>query len=235
MPPAHRKVNSMASFKLNSAIVKGCPAPEKLGEMLQSYGVPDDDEFGVLEHAVAPAAVTATIVRRTCQLVQKMDAKTREIKTERVEKVTLFPFCIKPATETLEVYTGSKTAIEQVGLFASSCLALPVLVECQELDVIQAIETLQAQMSSFQLRAVKISDYSHNSYMTGGYGPKFLDNEHGREFLEKYAAALVSATVRFRVNGRKVNVTLRPNACLSYSCDSDDQAAVQAILRNLIQ
>lgn len=141
---------------------------------------------------------------------------------------------IKEDSERIELYAGSKTAVEQVGVFLSSCLALAVVVEMCELDVVAAIEKLQTETQRFQLKAVKVSNYSHNSYMDGGYSPKFLDSEHGREFLDEYAEAVASAKVRFAVNGRKVDLTLRPNACLSYSCDSDDQAAVQALLRKLI-
>ena len=228
------KEHRVASYKMNIASIKGCPDAKKFGALLADFGVPEKEEFGVLAWATAPASVTATILRKSLQSIQKMDARTKEITTEKVEKVTLYPFFVKPSTERLEVYSGSKAAIEQVSVFFSSCLCLATVVEACELDVLGTINTLTREQAKFQLKAVKVSDYAANSYMLGAYGPKFIDSEHGREFLEKYAEAVTSASVRFYVNGHKANVTLRPNACLSYSCDEDMQQEIQEVVRKLV-
>ncbi|MFW6062169.1 MAG: hypothetical protein ACOC93_05110, partial [Planctomycetota bacterium] len=69
---------------------------------------------------------------------------------------------------------------------------------------------------------------------SGPYAPKFLDSEHGKEFIEQYLDFLDSASVRFQGPSGRVNVTLKNLACFSYSCQEDDQPWVQSILRKLI-
>ena len=119
-------------------------------------------------------------------------------------------------------------------MFFSSCLALPTIVEPIELDIPSALTKLSAATERFQLRAIRISDYAHNSYMSGPYAPKFLDTEHGRDFLNEYADYVQSATVRFQAPSGRVNVNLTPKACFSFSCNEDDQTFAQLTLRKLI-
>lgn len=224
----------MASFRLNIARIANCPPPDKLAEALAAFGLPDKEEFGVLNHTANSQAVFATIIRKSTQAVQKLDAKTKEVTSSAVEKVAIYPFAVKPSPGILEVYSGSAAGIEQVGAFLSSSLALPVEVSTIELDVLSSVEKLMKNTQRFQLRSVRISEYSHSSYMTGPYSPKFLDNEHGREFLEEYSEFLAAASVRFAVKTGKANVSLSPKACFSYSCNEDDQGEVQGILRTLL-
>ena len=48
-------------------------------------------------------------------------------------------------------------------------------------DIWSAIEKLLMQTEKFQLRAGRVTDYTHNSFMNGTYAPKFLDTEHGKD------------------------------------------------------
>ena len=224
----------MATFKLNFARVQGCPAPAVVAKALEAFGLPESEEFGVLSHQASETTIFATIVRRTQQAVQKLDPQSKELTAAPVEKVTLYPFGIKPSTERLEVYAGTAAGIEQVGTFLSSCLALPTFVEGIELDIPDALDKLAANVKNFQLRSIRVSDYAHNSYMVGPYAPKFLDSEHAKDFLAEHIESVMSASVRFALPKGKVGLTLSPKACFSYSCNEDDQAAVQAVIRKLV-
>ncbi|MFB3891475.1 MAG: hypothetical protein ACE15C_05565 [Phycisphaerae bacterium] len=224
----------MASFKLNIARIQGCPPAAKLAAALEKYGLPEGDEFGVLSHSATSESAFATIIRRTQQTVQKLDDKSREVTSERVEKVTLYPFGVRPSSEVLEVYAGAAPAVEQVGIFFSSCLGLPTVVEMIELDIAAAISKLMKSTRKFILRSIRISDYAHNSYMSGPYAPKFLDSVHGLEFLEQYAEQVTSAAVKFATQTGRATATLTPKACFGYACKEEDQPEVQSVLRKLI-
>jgi hypothetical protein len=224
----------MASFRLNIARIRGCPAPRQLGGAMEAFGLPQDQEFGVLNWSTSDSIASATIVRKTQTAVQRLDSDTKEVTASPVERVTLYPFAVRPRQETLEIYAGSAGAIEQVGLFLSGPLGLSTVVEPIELDLVEALGKLAGLTQRFVLRNVRVSDYSHNAYMTGPYAPKFLDTEHGKEFLEEYAAGATSAGVKFRGPTGPATVSLGRSACFGFSCRDDDQAAIQAILRKLV-
>ena len=224
----------MASFKLNIARIRGCPDPRRLGQALEAFGLPDDQEYGVLHFAVSGSLASATVIRKTQTAVQRLDSETREVTAAPVERVTLYPLAVRPQQELLEIYAGSASAIEQVGVFFSGCLGLSTVVDPIELDLLAALDKLAGATERFQLRTVRVSDYSHNAYMTGPYAPRFLDTEHGKEFLEEYGPAATSASVRFRGPTGPATVSLCGLACFTFSCRDDDQPAIQAILRKLI-
>ncbi len=224
----------MATFKLNVGHIRGCPPPAEIAAAMEEFGLPESEEFGVLEHSATAETAFATIIRRTDQTVQRLDPETQGVTTVAVEKVTLYPFAVRPAGEVLEVYAGAASSIEQVGEFFSGCLALPIVVDPIELDIASAVDKLAAATQRFQLRSIRISDYAHNSYMSGPYAPKFLDTEHGKDFLGEYADYVLAATVRFQTPGGRANVNLTPKACFSFSCGEEDQTAVLSILRKLI-
>lgn len=223
----------MASFKLNIAKIEGCPPPATLAAALEKYGLPDGEEFGVLNHSATDQAVFGTIIRTSQQAVQRLDPKSKEITSAPVERVIAYPFGVKPSTQRLEIYAGSAPAIEQLAVFFSSCLGLPTVVEAIEMDVVAAIEKLSKTTQKFQLRSIRINDYAHNSYMAGPYAPKFLDSQHGQEFLEEYSEYVTTAGVKFAAPTGRATVTLTPRACFGFSCNEDDQPAVQSILRKL--
>ena len=175
----------MASFKLNIAQIKGCPPAGELAELIGSYGRPEGDEFGVLNHSGSEESVFATVIRRTQQAVQKLDEETGEVLSSPVEKVNVYPLGVRPDTEILEVYAGSNSGIEQMGVFFASCLALPTVTEPIPIDIVSAIEKLEHETQGFQLRSIRVGDYAHNAFMAGPYAPKFLDSQHGKDFLDE--------------------------------------------------
>jgi hypothetical protein len=224
----------MASFRLNIARCRGCEDIDTLTHRLADFGLPETEEFGVLNHSATASAAMATIVRKTHQSVQKLDPETQEIMAETVEKVTVYPFALRPDFEILETYAGPARGLEEVGVFLSSCMALPALVEPIELDIPSCIDRLAQETQRFQLRSIRVGDYAHNAYMAGPYTPKFMDTEHGKDFLQDYAESVKTADVRFQATSGRVNVKLSSTACFGYSCHEDDQSAVQTILRKLI-
>ena len=224
----------MASFRLNIARIRGCPPPEKLSAALAEFGLPDSEEFGVLNHSAGEKVVWATVIRKTTQAVPRLDAAARKVTSATVDRVTVYPFAVKPDAEVLEVYAGSAAGIEQVGLFLSGSLAVPAVVETIELDIASAVRKLASNADKFQLRSIRVSDYAHNSFMSGPYAPKFLDTEHGMDFLDEYAEFVTAAGVRFAGPTGRVNVGLSTRACFTYSCNEEDQPTVQSILRKLL-
>lgn len=223
----------MASFRLNVARIRGCPPPEEVVEAMEEFGLPDSEEYGVLDVSATGKSVFGTVVRKSQQAVQRLDAEAREVTAEAVERVTVYPFGLRPDAEVLEVYAGSAGSIEQMGVFFSSCLALPTVVEAIKLDILGAVDKLRKSTEKFQLRSVRLSDYAHNSFMSGPYAPRFLDTQHGRDFMEEYAEVVTAAGVRFTCPGGRATVALSPKACFRFSCSDEDQPFVLSILRKL--
>ena len=91
----------MATFRLNIGRIRGCPAPAEVVAAMEEFGLPDTEEYGVLQAAAAGQAVSAAIVRKTNQVVQRLDARAREVTAESVERATLYPFTIRPRRELL--------------------------------------------------------------------------------------------------------------------------------------
>jgi len=224
----------MASFRLNIARIRGCPGPGELIEAMEEFGLPDSEEFGVLNCSASGPSAFVTVIRKTEQAVQRLDVEAREVTTAAIEKVTVYPFGVRPGSEVLEIYAGSAAGIEQVGLFLAGCLALPVVVEPIELDIASAIDKLSERTEKFQLRSLRVTEYAHNSFMSGPYSPKFLDSEHGRDFMEEYVDYISAASVRFVAPTGRVTVTLSPKACFAFSCNDEDQPFVHSILRKLV-
>ncbi len=225
----------MASFKLNMAIIDNCPAAKELAGAIEEYGLPETEEFGVLNCTAGDQAVYATIIRKTHQAIQRLDAETGDLATTSVEKVTVLPVGIFPSRGILEVYEGPAGTIDQVAGFLATGLAMPTVVNTIDLDIPAAIEKLQKNTNRFQLKSIRVSEYAHNSYMIGPYAPKFLDTESGMDFLRNYADFTTSASVKFQGPAGLVTVTLSPKACFRYSLSNeDDKPHVQTLLRKLI-
>ena len=223
----------MPSFKINFALCKGLAGPGEIVSAMEAFGFAESEEVGVLHAESAPGAAFGTIIRRTNLTFQKIDPATREVLTDQVEKVALLPFGAFPERGLLEVYEGSQTALKQVGEFFASALGMAVVTDEIPIDLLAAIEHLTKNTRAFQLKAARTGEYAANSYMMGPYAPKFADSDHGLNFLNQYEAALKTVQVRFAAANAKANITLRPNACFSYSCHEDDQAELQQLLRQV--
>jgi hypothetical protein len=219
-------------YKINFATVKGLPSLDELDKMIVDYGMPEDSVFGVLGGVRSDSSLGTNIVRKTTKRVSTIDPATKEMTDKDVEKAELIAF--RTTSEQLEVYTGGKVAIEQVGVFLSSCLGLATVVEMIELDLLAIVKHLESQ-KSFKIKRVSVSDFPADSYTIGAYGPAFSDPVVAQDFLTKYEGVAKSVIVTWRGPTGKVSVTLRPNGCISYSCKEDDKAAMVAVLRGLVQ
>jgi len=225
----------MATFKLNLATIDGCPAPKELAAAIEEYGLPENEEFGVLNCTASDTAVYATIIRKINQAIQKLDPETGDVATTAVEKVIVLPIGVFPQKQRLEVYEGPAGGIDQIAGFFASALALPTVTNVIELDIPAAIDKLRGSTERFQLKSIRISEYAHNSYMMGPYAPKFLETESGMDFLGKYVEFVTSASVKFQGPSGRVTVTLSPKACFRFSlANEEDKPAIQALLRKLI-
>lgn len=225
----------MASWKMTFARVEACPPPDEVREAMEEHGCPENEEFGVLNPATTSQGIFATVIRRTRQAVPALDTEAGEVVTQAVEKVVAMPLAIFPDRSRMELYAGPASAPETVGQFLASSLALPAVVHPIELEIPSAVEKLRAEAQRFQLRSVRVSEYAHSSYMSGPYTPKFLDTEHGMDFLQQYAEFVTSASVRFQGPAGMVTVHLTPKAAFRYTAaGEDDSAAIQAMLRRLI-
>jgi hypothetical protein len=224
----------MATFKLNIGEIRQCPPPADIDAAMAEFGLPEGEPFGVLSHSATDKAAFATIARRTQQTVQTLDEASLEITSSLVEKVTVYPIAIYPSQHRLETYAGTVTGIDQVAGFLASSLALPTVVDAIDIDIPAAIEKLAGLCPKFRLVSVRVRDYAHNSYMAGPYAPKFLDSQHGVDFLNHHLDAIASARVDFFAETGKASITLSPKAAFSFSCNEDDETQVQSILRQLI-
>lgn len=225
----------MASFKLNIAVIDNCPDAEKLGKAIESYGVPENEEFGVLGCTASDSVVYAQILRRTSQAIQKFDPETSEVSTTAVEKAVIIPCGIFPEKGVLETYEGTSTGLDQIANFLASSLALPTVVTQIPVDIPAAIDKLKANTPGFQLKSIRISEYAANSYMSGPYAPNFFETEHGCDFLKEYVEYVTQASVKFQGPHGRVTATLTPKACFRYSISNeDDKNIVQAALRKLL-
>ena len=224
----------MATFKLNIAQIRQCPAVEAIAAAMEEFGLPDGEPFGVLNHSATSAACFATILRRTQQTLQTLDGESQEVTSSMVEKVTVYPIAIFPRRGVLEIYAGTASGIEQIAGFMGSSLAMPTIVDPIELDIPGTIEKLAGMCERFRLEAVRVRDYAHNSYMAGPYAPKFLDGQHGMDFLNEHIDNISSARIGFFAETGKVSVTLTNKACFAFACNEDEESNVQAILRKLV-
>lgn len=224
----------MATYKFNLARIQGCPIADLLGLAMDEFGLPKTEEFGVLKHSVDGDVLFATIVRKAHQAITQVDEEKKEMVSTAVKNATVFTFAVKPSIELLEVYTGSKAAIEQVGMFFSGYLDMPTVTEEIPIDIMTACDKLRENTKRFQIVSARISDYAHNSYMIGPYTPKFLDSQHGVDFLTNYIEAVTAVNVRFVGSAGRINLKITPNACFSFSCNDEDESYVKSILRKLV-
>lgn len=225
----------MASFKLNIAILDNCPDAAKIGKAIESYGLPENEEFGVLGCTASDSVVYAQILRRTSQAIQKFDPETSEVATTSVEKAVVIPCGIFPQKGVIETYEGTSTSLDQMANFLTGSLALNTVVTQIPVDIPSAIDKLKANTPGFQLKSVRVSEYAANSYMSGAYAPNFFETEHGCEFIKEYLEYITQASVRFQGPHGKVSLTLTPKACFRYSiANEEDKNLVQAAIRKLL-
>ena len=221
----------MASFKLNIGRITGCPAAATLAEKM-NVGV-DGQRFGVLDLVGTAAAVKCRLLRLTNKPAKVWDEAKGAIVEVVERKAEELPLTIFPQKGTIELTAGSAKALEHIETFLTDELGLSVVVEPIEMDVLGSIEKLRKDARKFQLVSGTIELFSANSFTLGTYRPKFEDTENGMEFLEKHAAAVKDARVRFAAKNGRVNLVLTSLANYAFSCREDDRDGVIAMVREL--
>jgi hypothetical protein len=223
----------MASFRLNVARIRGLPPVKDIVSALKQFGMPAKGEFGVISYAGTADSVTAEIIHRSRELVGRLDPTGQKVIPTPVERIIAYPFQVSPAKERLEIHAGAANGIEKIGTFMASHLSLTVTTELVELDVVRAVGKLSSRVERFRLHSVRLEGYAYNSYMVGTYSPRFLDSEHGLEFLAEHDEGVLSACVRFVGPNGRVSLIITRNACFTYSCEEADQDFAKTVLRRL--
>ena len=73
---------------------------------MEEFGLPEMEEYGVLDCSLSGQAVYATMVRSGQQTVSRLDRKAKGVTPALVERVVVYPFGVYAAREALEVYAG---------------------------------------------------------------------------------------------------------------------------------
>jgi hypothetical protein len=224
----------MASYKLNIAKIQGAPPARELLQLFNDYGLPDDEEFGVLDCSASDEVLYASILRKTHQAIQRFDGESGEISTTAVEKASILRVGIFPKRCVIELYDGTASSFDYMTNFLGSHLALPIVIDTIDMDIPASVRFLQKSTKRFVLKSIRVSDYAHSSYMIGPYTPKFLETEAGMDFLEEYTDFTTSASCRFQTSRGRATVTLTPKTCLRFTLSNEeDKAEMHTLLRKM--
>ena len=112
--------------------------------------MPADQEFGVLNHQATEQAVFGTVARRFEQAVQTVDPESKEVTSQAVERVNLYPFGVKPSTEVLELYGGPASGIEEELLEAAACEVTPASRLSCQITMTDALDGLVVRLPETQ-------------------------------------------------------------------------------------
>lgn len=220
------------SYQINVADCKGLPPADDVLALMQEYGAPEQDEYRILYATQVEADVYARVARmqRRSVTILNDDNEFEEIPLELARQIELHLV----AGDLLFTTTGGHASLAEAGILLGSCLGLATVVEPWTIDLQTVAEHMLTDLARCQLCTVNVGEYSHNSYMTGPYRPRFLDSHHGREFLEEYGDAAKDVRIRWRGDCGRASATIRPNGCVTYSCHEDDQSNIERRLLGLL-
>ncbi len=234
----------MASFKYNIARIRG-GGPKSgcqingLADAMKKWGLAHDEPYGV-KYVTANKAegkagqnIAGVLICRESKTIHT-ETEDGEITDRPVETAAEFPFNLSTAIGTLEFHAGTAAIFERFAFFLTDCLKFRAIVDVIEVDLLAAVEALIKTVPKLIIRSARVSDFAANSYCNGVYTPKFMSTTHGLEFMAEHSADLQAVTVRWAGRVKRVNVTLGPNGCNSYSCDEDDIQHVRSVLKELI-
>jgi len=224
----------MALRRLNIARIRGLPSCKRLAGNLEEFGCQKNHVFGVLELAASSETVAATIVHRSQQNIRCLDTESRKVDTKLIERIAVYPVVLNPSKGILESYAGTAGGFDRLQDFLSSALGLPVVAQRIELDLARALEKLASAVDRFQLRDVRLPNYSLSSYVVGSLSACFTDTEHGLDFVQKHSDSLAGATVRYQASSGRVSLRLSAEACFAYACKEEDDLNVRSLLRKLV-
>jgi hypothetical protein len=227
----------VSTYKLNLAVIRGCPPAQQLYDVLNAAGVCQGEELGVRDlqpPASSLQPVRGILLNRITLDTAVEDPATGRIENKLAQSVKAYPFAIWSDAERMETYAGAAGSLKLLEAFLGG-MGLPVVVDFHEVNLLEAVRSLAkvALVKKFSVRSARVSDYAANSYMIGTYGPKFVSTEHALEFLEKYEPAILAVAVRLAGRCGKLTLNLSPKACFGVSCEEVSRDLAIKLLREL--
>jgi hypothetical protein len=221
------------SYQINVADCAGLPSPDEVLTRMQEYGAPEQEEYRILYATQVEAVLSARVARMIRRAVTILNEDTHKFEETSLLLARQIDLRLTAAGQ-LVTTTGGLVSLADAEILLGSCLGLPTIVERWTLDLQTVVEHMLRDTARCQLRTVNVGEYSHNSYMTGPYRPRFLDSIHGREFLEEYGEAAKDVRLRWQSGMGRASATIRPNGCVTYSCQADDQPHVERMLLDVL-
>jgi hypothetical protein len=236
----------MSSYQIHLARLTGTDDAAALTAAVKEYEQtqkpPFVEQFAVLGVSGGKSAVriaAAYCTGKEINVVTKLPGarkgpETVSLDLERVNVAIPFEMLINAKAGRLQTFGPGPKSLEMANEFLVGALAWPALTSEIEIEAQASLDTMISQkVERLQLVSVSIGDYSHNSYMVGGYNPKFLDSQHGLDFSAEYAESINSMSVKFAGPTGKVTMKLTNKASFTFSCHEDDYDYVAAICRRL--
>ena len=236
----------MPSYQLHLASIAGVDDGPSLIAAVKEYAAGQTavvDNYVVLSVDGGERAVTMDLAYCTAKKItilrpssgDKSTSKSPDLGMDVGQVGVAVPLTIAICTSAgrLKTCGPGVRSLEMANEFLAGALAWPVLSNPIAVDIEKAIDHLVANTERTMIRAASVSDYSHNSYMIGGYAPKFLDSQHGLDFAHEYIEAMTSVSVQFAGPTGKVSVKLTGSASFSFSCQEDDRPYVEGMLTKL--
>jgi hypothetical protein len=222
----------MAAYKLNIGLVRQCPKPADVVNKLKGFGLPPEQEYGILECADSPAGVKATLVNGRFKGICRLNRDKHELADEKVESFTAIPFILSMADKTVKVFAGGARVLKLLADKLAEICGEAFEFEPIPLDPVQVAITLNTAVEDLKLLGVAVDKYAHDSQTEGPYVPKFQSTQHGLDFIgdPKRSPNVSAVAVWWKGAIKKVRVKLVRTAAFAYSCDPDEQQAVETKL-----
>ena len=228
----------MPSYQIHYATVAGLPDASMIVDAVKLYGEKQAvaaGEFVVLDVAGSKTAARIALAYVAAKKINVVRPSDGEMGME-VDQVNIaIPFELRLCTKTeqLKTYGPGVWSIEHSGVFLSGAMAFPTLISEIELKVEKSLEILREKVDRLTIVGAEVSDYSHDRYMLGKYAPKFLDTDHGLDFVGEYVDSLKAITVQWPGASGKVRMKLTSAASFSFTAHEDDFQQVEAICTHL--
>jgi hypothetical protein len=210
-------------------------------DAMEAFGLAPTEDVGVWGgQGRSPKRLTATLAIRSRRKYSRpkpaADGPSSDLacdlETVEVEHTELVEFALWPADERLEVY-GTISQFERVAEFIQFGLQAGTQSSVLVGDLNTMVDRALEMLDRAALLSARVTELARTSYMIGPYAPKFLDTDHGREFLAEYAESASTAVIRFAGPSKRACLTLSGAGAVSFTCDADDVDEVTEQVRAL--
>ena len=235
----------MPSYQIHYATVAGLPDASMIVDAVKLYGEKQAvaaGEFVVLDVAGSKTAARIALAYVAAKKINGVrpgcgcdGGHEKELGMDIEQVNVAIPFDLRLCTKNdqLKTYGPGVWSIEHSGVFLSGAMAFPTLISEIELKVEKSLEILCQKVDRLTIVGAEVSDYSHDRYMLGKYAPKFLDTDHGLDFVGEYVDSLKAITVQWPGASGKVRMKLTSAASFSFTAHEDDFQQVEAICTHL--